>query len=206
MSNLNSIIDKMLKMAESKEGKERLKELDDSLPVVKTSWTSQLPIKFGENFDAGKIDINRVCGMAKKYVNDKAWEQKKWAVIMGKASGEGKSHDIAWIISQMPNKSLMWAVTPQDIISAYFEGEYIYNIWRDVKTLVIDDMDHCNTGKQEEGGERREIIHNLISYRDLNRKITFITANCGMDGLEKVWSQYVVRRICENSEGYREVK
>lgn len=206
MNNLRDLVAKIEKMATSPEGIKRVAEFKEYDNVIKTSWTSQLPKKFGDNFDAGRIDENRVCGMVKRYVNDKAWEQNKWAVVMGKKSGEGKSHDIAWLISKMPNRSLMWAITPQDIISAYFENEYIYNGWRDVRILVIDDMDHCNTGKQEEGGERREIIHNLISYRDLNKKITFITANCGMDGLEKVWSQYVVRRICENSEGYREIK
>lgn len=204
---LKTMIDKISERALSPEGRQRYEEMECAEKFLKKtdSWSKQLPKKFGDNFQAGMIEEKRVHPVAKKYVNDKAWEKEKWCWIIGKRSGEGKSHDIAWILAKMPRPSFMWAVTPIDIIDARWDNQYLYNQFVFNAILVLDDFDHSNNSKDGEG-ERRVIFQNLLAHRDYNKLITFGTANHDWNGLCEIWSEPIVRRIVENCGEYIGVK
>jgi DNA replication protein DnaC len=184
------------------------KAIEDKMLADKIRWRCYaLPERFRDVFNNGTIDESRISNGAKKYVADKAWEKNAWLVIAGSESGKGKSFDSAWVawnFIKETQRYILWTM-PEGIITGIMTGKIEKDI-KKVSMLIIDDFDKFHSAESDTA-YKKNLIHGVIDARmDIRIFPTIITANADRKMLENIYTPYIVRRIWEASEGYRDVK
>lgn len=172
-------------------------------------YTKNLPERFKNIIRDGKVDESRISPVAKKYVSDRAWEKKRFLVLVGFESGHGKSFDASWVVYnylvETKGKGFLWDM-PERICSEMMESDYMMYAYKNSAFLIIDDFDKFKAGDGD-NAFKKNLMHELIDYRmDIKMRPTIITANADRKTLEQIYTPYIVRRIFDASEGYRGIK